>query len=199
MASRQSPERTRNSRLPRHAHARSATSTVTQQQDSSKAESRSTWPIDAEYGRRIQVRAHQSRLPSGPDQLTQLRDQIVELFQALVVDGERAAFAVEGDLGLEAELGGEVALQRLGAGIFLARRFRLLEALGLPAAPGRSTPRTESPLAMAASGTSAIQPAASQTAGSPIRILRTAARWRLRLRRCRRSCPRCHCFSAAMR
>jgi hypothetical protein len=42
---------------------------------------------------------------------TQLRDQIVELFQALVVDGERAALSVEGDLGLEAELGGEVAFQ----------------------------------------------------------------------------------------
>jgi hypothetical protein len=41
------------------------------------------------------------------------------------VDGKRAAFAVEGDLGLEAELGGEVALQRLGVGIFFARRFRL--------------------------------------------------------------------------
>jgi hypothetical protein len=57
--------------------------------------------------------------------VSQLGDQAVELFQALVVDGERAAFAVEGDLGLEAEL------QRLGVGVLFARRFRLLEALRL--------------------------------------------------------------------
>ena len=37
------------------------------------------------------------------------------------MDDERAAFAVEGDLGLEAELGGEVALQRLGVGVLFAR------------------------------------------------------------------------------
>ena len=59
--------------------------------------------------------------PREPDRLAQLGDQIVELFQALVVDGERAAFAVEGDLGLEAELGGEVAFQRLGVGVIFAR------------------------------------------------------------------------------
>src|SRR4030095_16951871 len=61
----------------------------------------------------------------------ELGDQLVELFQGLVVNGERAALAVEADLGLEAELGGEVALQRLGVGVLFARRFRLLEALRL--------------------------------------------------------------------
>jgi hypothetical protein len=45
------------------------------------------------------------------------------------VDGERAALAVEGDLGLEAELGGEVALQRLGVGILFARLFTVLKRL----------------------------------------------------------------------
>ncbi len=43
--------------------------------------------------------------------MRRLGRDLVELFPALIVDGERAA-SVEGDLGLETELGGEVAVER---------------------------------------------------------------------------------------
>ena len=51
------------------------------------------------------------------------------------MDGERAAFAVERDLSLEAEFGGEVALQRLGVGVLSRGAFGCLTRFSFSRAP----------------------------------------------------------------